>query len=181
MIILEMQQGRTFSKCLGNLTMLAMVSVGHIFICLCLFSEIINLGNIVPSKVFMAFAFMLEKETQIIPLQLFRGHSASKFHWPDRPKKEKISQKRIHIPKNGYYKSHRIKRFFSIDESIYSESVYCNLKHNLTAVGNHDLYTVNTKASKSQLHSTSWAKMAPYFSINFFIVNSLLVTFTYVM
>lgn len=34
--------------------------------------------NIIPSKVFMAFAFMLEKDTQIITLQLFRGHSVSK-------------------------------------------------------------------------------------------------------
>lgn len=57
MMILEKYQCSKFPKDLGNLTVLAMVSghtdhamlvsVGHIFIYLCLFSEAINMGNII--------------------------------------------------------------------------------------------------------------------------------------
>lgn len=36
-------------------------------------------------------------------------------------------------------------KVFKIGESVYSEFIYHNFKHNLTALGNYDSYTVKKK------------------------------------
>lgn len=45
------------------------------------------------SKVLIAFAFVLRKDTEMIKLQLFRGPSFRKLNLPDRAEKEKISKR----------------------------------------------------------------------------------------